>query len=274
MRYETIHNFSLPKIGFGTWSIGGKETADPSLDSRSMIALQTALEVGYTHFDTAEIYANGHSEELLGRALRESRVNREDVFITSKVQPSHLKYDQVLKACESSLRRLQMDHLDLYLIHWPTTKMKLDETFRALNQLVREGMVKHLGVSNFNLKQLKQAQAHSETPIITNQVPYHLPDDKYVENGMLDYCQKNDILVTAYSPVKFRGIRVNKTLQEIAEDHSATPYQIALAWLVMQPRVITIPMSFNPQHIRDNFEAGDIELTGDEMARLDAAWRK
>jgi diketogulonate reductase-like aldo/keto reductase len=274
MQYETIHNLILPKIGFGTWSIGGKSSPDSSLDQNSLVALRTALEVGYTHFDTAEIYADGHSEELLGSALREMRVKRENVFITSKVEPSHLKYDQVLHACEYSLRRLQLDFLDLYLIHWPTARMKLEDTFRALNKLVREGKVKHLGVSNFNLKQLKQSQTLSETPIITNQVPYRLPDNKYLENGVVDYCQKNNILITAYSPVKFRSIRVNKILRTIAEANSATPHQIALAWLVMQPRVITIPMSFNPQHIKENFEAANIELTGDDMARLSNAWRE
>jgi diketogulonate reductase-like aldo/keto reductase len=274
MQYETIHNLTLPKIGFGTWRIGGKSSPDPSLDQNSLVALRTALEIGYTHFDTAEIYADGHSEELLGRALHEMHMKREDVFITSKVQPLHLKYDQVLKACESSLRRLGLDYVDLYLIHWPTARMKLEDTFRALNRLVQDGKVRHLGVSNFNLKQLKRSQELSGTPIITDQVPYSLPDDKYVKNGVLDYCQKNDILVTAYSPVKFRSIRVNKTLQEVSGAHSATPFQIALAWLVMQPRVITIPMSFDPQHIRENFEAGDIRLTGDEMASLSTAWRK
>jgi len=274
MRYETVHNLTLPKIGFGTWSIGGESTADPARDSDSLTALRAALEVGYTHFDTAEIYANGHSEELLGRALREMRIKRESVFITSKVQPFHLKYDQVLQACESSLRRMQLDYLDLYLIHWPTAKMKLEETFRALNKLVRDGNVKRLGVSNFNLKQLQQSQSLSETPIITNQVPYRLPDNKYAENGVLGYCQQNDILITAYSPIKFRSIRVNKTLREITDAHSVTQHQIALAWLVMQPRVIAIPMSMNPQHIKGNFEAAVIELTDDEMAQSSNAWKK
>jgi 2,5-diketo-D-gluconate reductase B len=274
MKFETIHNTTLPKIGFGTWSIGGTSTADPSRDDISMAALRSALETGYTHFDTAEIYANGHAEELLGRVLHELRIPREMVFITSKVQPFHLKYEAVLQACESSLRRLRLDYLDLYLIHWPIIRMKLDDTFRALNQLVHDGKVKHLGVSNFNLKQLKQSQEYSETPIITNQVPYRLPEGKYAENGVLNYCQKNDILLTAYSPVKFRSIRVNKTLRLVAEAHSATPFQIALAWLVMQPRVITIPMSFNPQHIRENFDAANIELGVEEMTRLGKAWKK
>ncbi len=274
MKYETIHNLTLPKIGFGTWKIGGESSPNPAWDSQSLTALRSALEIGYTHFDTAEYYAAGHSEELVGRAVRESNIKRENLFITSKVSPEHLSYDDVFKSCESSLRRLKMDYIDLYLIHWPGRGMKLEKTFPALNKLVRDGKVKHLGVSNFNLKLLKQSQEYSETPILTNQVPYSLPDHSYVENGVLEYCQQNDILVTAYSPVKFRSIRVNKTLKEITNAHSATPFQIALAWLVMQPRVITIPMSFDPQHIKENFEAAEILLSADEMTRLGNAWNK
>ena len=273
MKYEILTNLTLPKIGFGTWSIGGGSHPDPKLDSVSMTALRSALEIGYTHFDTAEVYADGHSEELIARALHETNTARERVFLTSKVDPGHLQYEDVFKACEGSLRRLNTEYLDLYLIHWPPRSIsKLDEAFRALNKLVNDGKVKHLGVSNFNIKQLQRSQELSETPIITNQVPYRLPDKAYVENGVLEYCQKNDILVTAYSPVKFRSMRVNKTLGEIAKAHSATPFQIALAWLVMQPRVITIPMSFNPQHIRENFDAADIELSEQEMSQLSTAW--
>ncbi len=268
MKTETVHGVSVPKVGFGTWSIGGGSNPDPALDSASMTALRAALEIGYIHFDTAEVYADGHSEELLGMAVRKSKVPREKLFITTKVSPLHLKYEQVLRSCEGSLKRLKMDYVDLYLIHWPHARMKLDETFRAMNQLVREGRVRHLGVSNFNLKQLKQAQSFSETPLLTDQVPYRLPDHKYVENGVLEYCQQNDILITAYSPVKFRNLRVNKTIRAIAEAHAATPFQIALAWLVVQPRVITIPMSFNPQHIRENFEAAEIKLSKEEFETL------
>jgi diketogulonate reductase-like aldo/keto reductase len=268
MKYEMVHGLSIPKIGFGMWRIGGDSYPEPSRDDESMNALRTALEVGYTHFDTAESYAAGHSEELLGRAVREVGVNRETLFITTKISPDHLRYEQVFNSCENSLRRLGMEYVDLYLIHWPRIGMKLDETFRALNQLVRDGKVRHLGVSNFNLRQLKQAQSFSETALLTNQVPYRLPDRSYVKNGVLDYCQKNDILLTAYSPVKFRNLPVNQTIGTIAQAHSATPYQIALAWLVAQPRVITIPMSMNPQHIRENFAAADIELTQEEFNQL------
>lgn len=273
MKYETVHEVSLPKIGFGMWKIGGDSYPDPKRDPASLAALRTALEVGYIHFDTAEVYADGHSEELLGRAIRQTDTPREDLFITTKVDPGHLGYEQVLRSCENSLRRLQTDYVDLYLIHWPPRRStQLEEAFRGLNQLVREAKVRHLGVSNFNVELLEQARSLSETPILTDQVPYRLPDRTYVENGVLDYCQQNDILLTAYSPVKFRNLPVNKTLQAIADVHFATPFQIALAWLVAQPRVITIPMSLNPQHIRENFEAAEIELSQEEIETLNSLY--
>jgi diketogulonate reductase-like aldo/keto reductase len=268
MKYETVHGIKLPRIGFGTYSIGGGSTADPALDTVSRAALRSALEIGYTHFDTAEVYASGHAEELVGSVIRESKTKREDLFITTKVAPEHLGYEDVFTACENSLRRLGMEYIDLYLIHWPNPSIDLQEAFRALNKLVRDGKVKHLGVSNFKLKMLKESQQLSETPILTNQVPYRLPDKTYVENGVLEHCQKNDILVTAYSPVKFRNLNVNKTLQIIANAHSVTSFQVALAWLVAQPRVITIPVSFNPKHQKENFDAADIELSSTEMEQL------
>jgi len=268
MKFETLHDIQIPKIGFGTWSIGGGMSPDRSKDERSLKALRSALETGFTHFDTAEMYASGHSEELLGQAVREAGVPREELFITSKVSASHLRYDDVLRACGNSLRNLGMDYLDLYLIHWPSGSIPLNETFRALNQLVREGRVRNLGVSNFDVRLLKQAQAESESPILTDQVPYSLADRSYVRNGVLEYCQENDILLTAYSPVKEGRLRVSTKVQAIADAHDATPYQIALAWLVSQPRVITIPLSFNPEHIAENFAAANIELTADEIGQL------
>ena len=270
MKYETLPHLTLPKIGFGTWKIGGSSWTDHSVDDKSLGALRYALEIGYIHFDTAEMYGAGHSEELVGQAVRGSGKKREDLFITSKVTPSHLNYNDVLKACENSLRRLQMDYLDLYLIHWPQTGMNLEDTFRAFNKLVHDGLVKHLGVSNFNLKLLKQSQEVSETPIVTNQVPYSVSERSYVSNGVLEYCQQNDILLTAYEPVDKGHLRSNKALEAIAKAHNSTIFQIALAWLVAQPRVITIPMSFNPGHIKENFESADIGLTQAELKTLNA----
>ena len=274
MKYEDVNGVRVPKIGFGTWSIGGKSGSDPLSDGKSLAALRSALELGYTHFDTAEVYANGHSEELVGQAVRASGVKREELLITSKVMPFHLRYNDVLKACDGSLRRLGMDYLDIYLIHWPSLVIKLEETFRALNELVKNGKVRHVGVSNFKLKQLIRAQELCETPIITDQVPYKLPDRTYAENGVLAHCQQNNILLTAYSPIKFRSIRVNNTLKAIAAAHSANTFQIALAWLAAQPRVITIPMSFNPVHQRENLQAAEIELTTVEMEQLNGLYAR
>jgi diketogulonate reductase-like aldo/keto reductase len=229
------------------------------------------MELGYTHFDTAEYYAGGHAEELLGRVVRESGLARETLFITSKVSPEHLGHDNVLRSCEKSLQRLDMDYLDLYLIHWPSWVIKLSETFRALNQLVTQGKVRHLGVSNFNLKLLKEAVSLSETKLFTDQVSYSLADITCINNGVLAYCQEENILLTAYSPVKRRFIRGNKPLRMLAQARGVTPQQMALAWLVQQPRVITIPMSFNPQHQAENLAAADIVLTEAELTQLAAA---
>ncbi|MBI3241952.1 MAG: aldo/keto reductase [Chloroflexi bacterium] len=270
MNYETAGRVTLPKIGFGTWKIGGESSPDRARDAWSLAALRSALELGYTHFDTAEMYAAGHAEELLGRVVRESKIERDALFITSKVTPSNLQYDRVLRSCEASLRRLGMDYLDLYLIHWPGAGMRLEETFRALNKLVRDGKVHHLGVSNFDLKLLKQAQALSETPILTDQVPYSLSDRSYVKNGVLAYCQQSNTpcVFTAYSPVEEGNLKVTAVLQAVAKTHQATPYQIALAWVAAQPRVITIPMSANPKHQAENLAAAEIALSSAEMEQL------
>ncbi len=205
---------------------------------------------------------------MLGRAIRNSGLSRDALFITSKVSPEHLGYTNVMRSCEDSLRRLGMDYLDLYLIHWPIQGMDLPETFRALNKLVAEEKVRHLGVSNFNLKLLKEAVSLSETKLLTNQVSYSLPDRTCVENGVLAYCQENDLLLTAYSPIKRRFIRGNRNLNAFASARGFTPQQVALAWLVNQARVITIPMSFNPQHQAANLAAADILLRESELVEL------
>jgi diketogulonate reductase-like aldo/keto reductase len=146
--------------------------------------------------------------------------------------------------------------------------MKLKDTFRALNKLIKDGKVKHLGVSNFNLKLLKEAQSLSETPILTDQVPYNLSDRSYVKNGVLEYCQKNKILFTAYSPIEQVKANNKSALETIAKKREATSFQIALAWVISQPAIITIPMSTNPKHIAENLQAADIELSEQEIQML------
>ena len=269
MKFETFHDLQIPKIGFGTWSIGGRESPDPASDEGSLAVLRSALELGYTHFDTAEFYAAGHTEELLGQAVRQSGASREKLFITSKVSPEHLNYIDVLRCCENSLNRLGMEYLDLYLIHWPMRGMNLDESFRALNQLVREGRVRHLGVSNFDLDLLKTSVSLSETPLLTDQVPYSLAERTYQHNGVLEYCQQNDILLTAYSPIKRRKISGSPILKVMARIKHASVQQVALAWLVQQSRVITIPKSSDPKHQEDNLDAVAIELSSADIKLLE-----
>lgn len=272
MKYETLHGLTLPKIGFGTAQLGRLPLfANRSKAGVYRSALRSAFELGYTHIDTAERYAGGFAEELIGESIRENHIQRESLFLTSKVLPGPRSYAKVMRACEGSLRRLGTTYLDLYLVHWPNPLASMTETFRALNQLVREGKVRNLGVSNFSLNQLKNAQRLSATPILTNQVPYNIFARWYADNGVLEYCQRNEVLLTAYMPIKLytKRIRANSVIQSIAQAHQVTPFQIALAWLVSQPGVITIPMSFNRAHQAENFKAADIELTQAEMDQLD-----
>ena len=268
MKTETIREITLPKIGFGTGRLGGTMFPNRRRDSHWLAAVRSALEAGYSHIDTAEFYSLGYSEELIGRAIRETGTKREDLFITSKVWPNHLSYKNVLRACAGSLRRLGTDYLDLYLIHWPNPFLPMNETFRALNQLVREGKVRNIGVSNFNLQRLKEAQSLCETPLLTNQIPYSVQTRTYLKNGVIEYCQQNEVLVTAYTPVEHGRIGADKVVRSIADAHQITPHQVALAWLIAQPRVITIPMSFNPKHQTENLEAADIELSKTEIEQL------
>ncbi len=267
MRTVTLYDGTqLPVMGLGTWAMGGRNRPDPSQDERALRAIRAALEIGYTHIDTAEMYANGHTEELVGQAIRD--FDRSRLFLTTKVRPPNLSYQRTLDSIDGSLRRLGVEQIDLFLIHWRDST-PLAETFKALNEAVRAGKIRYLGVSNFDVDEMKESQELSETPIVTNQVPYSLTTRRYVQNGVIPYCQENDIVVTAYSPVEEGRLKVRNALEEIAAAHDATPYQIALAWLVQQPWVITIPMSHNPAHLQQNWDAANITLTEQEMERLE-----
>jgi diketogulonate reductase-like aldo/keto reductase len=270
LKYETLYNGErIPRLGLGTWRLGGGMSPSRGQDAGVIKLLQAAIEMGYTHLDTSEMYAGGHTEELIGQAIQ--GFDRQSVFITTKVWSSHLHYRDVLNACEGSLKRLGLETIDLYLIHWPNPDIPLDETFHALNELVEAGKVRHLGVCNFDLERLQQAQVLSKTPLATDQVPYSLRTRTYVLNGVLEYCQKNGILLTAYSPIEQGNVLESTQLQAIARRHGATPAQVALAWLIHQPKVIAIPMSSNLEHLKSNLEALDLELFPDDLERLDQA---
>lgn len=268
MNYKTLYNGEkIPVIGQGTWGLGGGMTRDDSLDEMALQAIRNAIELGYTHIDTAEMYGRGHAEELVGQVIGDFK--REELFIASKVWKITMYYKNTLRALESSLMRLGTDYLDLYLIHRPNREIPLDETFRALNQLVEQGKVKYLGVSNFNLEQLKRAQALADTPLVTNQVPYNLHKRTYVDNGVLEYCQENNILLTAYSPIDRGYLLEDPKVKEIAEKYAARPSQVALNWLILQPKVIALPMSTKREHLQENLGALDLELSQEDIQKLD-----
>jgi diketogulonate reductase-like aldo/keto reductase len=268
MQYKTLYSgYSIPVLGQGTWGIGGFMSPDYSKDEAGVEAIRTAIELGYTHIDTAEMYGRGHTEELVGQAIRD--FNREDLFICSKVWHVTQNYEDTLKALEGSLKRLTTDYLDLYLIHRPNYDIPLEETFRALNQLVKEGKVRHLGVSNFSLAQLQHAQDLADIPLATNQVPYNLHNRLYQRNGVLDYCREHNMLLTAYSPIDRGHLASDSALQRLAASYEATPVQVALHWLVRQPGVIALPMSSRREHLQENLGALELKLSREDIHTLD-----
>lgn len=258
---------SLPVLGLGTWQMGGGRSRDYSRDEEMAAIIHDAIEMGYTHIDTAEMYGVGHCEELVGRAMQEFA--REDIFLTTKVLADNVRYDDLLRALDGSLERLQTEYADMYLIHWPNPNVPLAESFRALNRVVAEGRVKRVGVSNFDVALLREAEALCETPVVTNQVRYNLYTREPEEDGLLRYCQENSVVLTAYCPLK-DGVMQNETVQAVARKHGASAAQVAIRWLTRQPQVVTIPMSTNRDHLRQNMEALTLALDEEDVQRLDA----
>ena len=258
----------LPVIGLGTWDIGGGRTSDHSRDDEMTALIRDAIEMGYTHIDTAEMYGAGHCEDLVGRALQD--FNREEIFVTTKVLPDNLRYDDLLRALDGSLERLQTDYADLYLIHWPDPDVPLEESFRALNRAAADGRIRRVGVSNFEVPLLRQAQELCATPVVNDQVRYNLHTRAPEQNGLLRYCQENDVVLTAYSPIK-DGVLQNETVQAVASKHGATAAQVAIRWLTLKPNVVTIPKSSKRARLRENLEALKLELDEEDVRRLNEA---
>ena len=268
MRTESLlGGETIQVIGLGTWQFGGGMSVDRRYDKEQISTLRAGFEMGYTHIDTAEMYGAGHTEDLVGEALRGFK--REEFFMTTKVSPENLRTADVQKSLDGSLKRLRLDYVDLYLIHWPNRRIPLEETFRGLNEMVRRGKTRYLGVSNFNLEQLKEAQVVSETPIVTNQIPFSLRSREYAMNGVVNYCQEQGILITAYSPIKSVNLN-DRLIGEVGRRYGASPAQTALSWVVSQPKVITIPKSSNRGRLKENLDSQDIRLTPQDLSLLEA----
>ena len=237
-----------------------------------MAALRLGLELGMTHIDTAEMYGRGAAEEIVAEALRGHR--RERVFVVSKVLPVNASYAGTKRACEQSLSRLQTDHLDLYLLHWPGSE-PIAETMRAMEDLVAEGKIRHLGVSNFDVDDLREAMAAlGRERIACNQVLYNL-GHRGIERDLIPFCSDNDIAVVGYTSFGSwprRGSEGLQALESVATRHNATPYQVALAFLTREPNLFAIPKASDEAHVRTNAAAGDLVLGAADVAEIDAAF--
>ncbi|QQG52531.1 MAG: aldo/keto reductase [Candidatus Falkowbacteria bacterium] len=263
------NGLEMPVLGFGTWFMGGSFGREANYDETADIAaIQKTIELGGYRFDTAEMYALGYSEEILGRAL--AGYDRTKLFITSKVLPEHLAYDDVIAACQGSLKRLGVDYLDLYLVHIPNPEVDIAETMRAFDYLKDQGLVKNIGVCNFNIERLKAAQAATKNKIVLNQVHYNLIFREPALKGVIDYCREQDIFVEAWRPVQ-QGSLTRKGIEvvdRLCEKYGKTPAQIAINWLISQPGVITLVKASNLKHLEENFGAVDWNLSPEDLDLL------
>ncbi|MFQ5899091.1 MAG: aldo/keto reductase [Candidatus Methylomirabilia bacterium] len=254
---------SVSVIGQGTWRMGESRGAHED----EVAALRLGIELGLTHIDTAEMYADGGAERVVGRAISG---HRSEVFVATKVLPHNASYAGTLRACERSLRRLNTDYIDLYLLHWWSHRHPVGETMRAMEKLVARGSVRFIGVSNFDVAQMKEAEAAlTRERLVCNQVLYHLRD-REIEADILPYCETRKIAVVGYTPLA-RGGFLRGGVAEIAKRHGRTPRQVALNFLTRRPLVFTIPKAGRRDHVRENAAALDFTLTPGDLKAIDAA---
>lgn len=272
MRYVSVGKDAteVAAIGVGCMGLGGYFNIDHSTDAETAANLRAAFDLGMTFVDTAEVYAAGHSEELVGQAIAG---RRNEIYLATKVSPEHLKYADVISAAENSLKRLRVDCIDLYQVHWPNPTIPIDETMSALAHLVRAGKIRHIGLSNFSLKELKTAAAclGGET-IAAVQVEYNL-FDRSIEQTLLPYCREHGVAVIGYSPLDqghiCGGPRRRAALEEIGRRYGCSAAQLALAWLIRQPGVLVIPKAAKLTHAQANAAAARFEIDDEDAAAID-----
>jgi diketogulonate reductase-like aldo/keto reductase len=256
-----------PSLGLGTCGYG----TDPQREQAELATLRQALALGWRVFDTAEMYADGAAERLLGQALAAAfrgGLPREQVRVVSKVLPENAFTAGVVAACEASLRRLQLDTIDLYLLHWPAP-YPLADTVRGFEQLQRRGRIRHWGVSNFDLPQLRELLAvPGGAACAANQVHYSLAA-RGVEFDLLPALRVHQMPLLAYSPLDQGELADHPALRPLAQRHGVTPAQVALAWLLLQPGVLALPKAASVLHLRHNLAA---EALSRALTAADRAW--
>ena len=262
---------SVPAIGQGCGLIGlGKNSKNNVSEDDEISGLQFGIDLGMSFIDTAEIYADGNSERIVGKAIRG---RREKIFLATKFSPENSTYNGVINSLEGSLRRLETDHIDLYQAHWPNPSIPIDETMGALKHLLEIGKIRNIGLSNFSKREFLKAQACiPEFKIASNQVEYNLVD-RFVEQELLPFCQENNSSLIAYSPLdkgrNAEGDPREIILDKLSKKYSKSSTQIALQWLISRPGVLAIPGSSNKNHIKENAEALNFTLETADILEID-----
>lgn len=254
MKFKEAQGTKIPEVGLGTYKLYGRECRK---------TVSQAIEIGYRHIDTAQMYKN---EKEVGDAIYSSSVDREELFVTTKLWHTNLEHDDVLQTVEDSLRQLRSHYVDLLLIHWPNSQYPLEQTLEAMLVLKDQGKAMNIGISNFPLGLTQKVVEEMRIPIFTNQVEFHPFLDQL---DLLDYTYDNDFLITAYSPLAQGKVLENDLLNEIAEEHGKTPAQVSLRWLIEQENVVTIPKASSEDHLKLNIDIFDFELTDDQFEKID-----
>ena len=272
MKKVTINNQGLPALGIGTWEIGD----DPKLRDEEIAAIRAGLDAGLSVIDTAEMYGNGRSEELVGEAIKPYQ--RAKIFLISKVLPQNASRSKMRQSLQNSLQRLQTDYLDLYLYHW-RGMVPLSETVSELQALQNEGLIRSWGVSNFDIDDMEELwQLPEGQNCVVNEDLYNL-ETRGIEYSLLPWQREHHVPLIAYSPLG-RGPKMGSTMMkneavlQVAEKHQASAYQILLAWVMQQPDVLAIPKSSSSKHLLSNLKALDIELTPEDLQILEKAYPK
>ena len=247
-KFKLSSGDEIPAVGLGTWNLKG---------GKCRKVVKEAIKIGYRHIDTAEIYGN---QRFIGQVVKDKR---EEIFITSKVWIENLHYDDVLNACENSLKELKVEYIDLYLVHWPNRNVDIKETMLAMKKLLDDGLIRNIGVSNFTINHLKDALKIGVN-IVANQVEFH---PYLYQKELLNFCKKNNILVIAYSPLGRGNLLKDQKIAEVAEKHGKTPAQVCLRWLY-EKGIASIPKASSPKRLKENIEIFDFKL-GKDMDKID-----